>query len=147
MLRHEVLAARAVVSPNVCRIFDLVEVDGQELVSMEYVDGTTLLDLLQENGRPRVVEGRGDRLAVPGRPGGDPRGGAGAPGLQAREPDGDACRPGAGDGLRDRQGGSGSGDRDSVGDAGLHGAGAGTGRCGGRSHRCLSPPGWCWPSS
>ena len=58
MLRREVLAARAVVSPNVCRIFDLVEVDGQELVSMEYVDGTTLLDLLQGERRPGAVEGR-----------------------------------------------------------------------------------------
>ena len=30
MLRQEVRAAREVVSPNVCRIFDLVEVDGRE---------------------------------------------------------------------------------------------------------------------
>jgi len=49
-LRREVRAARDVLSPNVCRIFDLIEVDGQELVSMEYVDGGTLLDLLAEGG-------------------------------------------------------------------------------------------------
>jgi WD40 repeat protein len=47
-LRSEVRAAREVVSPNVCRVFDLIEIDGQELVSMEYVDGTTLLEVLRE---------------------------------------------------------------------------------------------------
>jgi serine/threonine protein kinase len=46
LLRREVRAAREVVSPNVCRIFDLIEVDGRELVSMEYVDGGTLLSAL-----------------------------------------------------------------------------------------------------
>jgi len=45
-LRQEVRTAREVVSPNVCRVFDLVEVDGRELVSMEYIDGTTLLATL-----------------------------------------------------------------------------------------------------
>jgi len=49
-LRREVRAAREVVSPNVCRIFDLIEADGRELVSMEYVDGGTLLEVLQERG-------------------------------------------------------------------------------------------------
>lgn len=34
-LRQEVRSAREVVSPNVCRVFDLVELDGRELVSME----------------------------------------------------------------------------------------------------------------
>ena len=42
-LRQEVRTAREVMSPNVCRVFDLVELDGQELVSMEYIDGTTLM--------------------------------------------------------------------------------------------------------
>ena len=37
-------------SPNVCRIFDLIEIEGRELVSMEYVDGATLLGVLQERG-------------------------------------------------------------------------------------------------
>jgi len=50
LLRREVRAAREVVSPNVCRIFDLIEVDGRELVSMEYVDGGTLLSVLAERG-------------------------------------------------------------------------------------------------
>jgi len=50
LLRREVLAARQVASRNVCRIFDLVEADGQELVSMEYVDGTTLSVVLRQRG-------------------------------------------------------------------------------------------------
>ena len=50
LLRQEVRAAREVISPNVCRIFDLIEVGDRELVSMEYVDGGTLLEVLQERG-------------------------------------------------------------------------------------------------
>ncbi|HSE42310.1 MAG TPA: protein kinase [Acidobacteriota bacterium] len=49
-LRREVRAAREVISPNVCRIFDLVVEDKQELVSMEFIDGTTLAELLQKQG-------------------------------------------------------------------------------------------------
>jgi WD40 repeat protein len=56
MLRQEVRSAREVVSPNVCRIFDLVEADGRELVSMEYVDGQTLLAVLQESGPLELKE-------------------------------------------------------------------------------------------
>ncbi len=56
MLREEVRAAREVVSPNVCRIFDLIEVEGRELVSMEYVDGATLLGVLQERGPLELKE-------------------------------------------------------------------------------------------
>ena len=50
LLRHEVRSARQIVSPNVCRVFDLVVEDGHEMVSMEFVDGTTLTDLLRERG-------------------------------------------------------------------------------------------------
>ncbi|MGH9380076.1 MAG: serine/threonine-protein kinase [Thermoanaerobaculia bacterium] len=49
-LRREVRTAREVASPNVCRVFDLVEVEGRELASMEYVDGTTLAEVLRERG-------------------------------------------------------------------------------------------------
>jgi WD40 repeat protein/predicted Ser/Thr protein kinase len=49
-LRQEVRAAREVVSPNVCRVFDLIELEGRELVSMEYIDGRTLLEVLKERG-------------------------------------------------------------------------------------------------
>ena len=50
LLRHEVRTARQVVSPNVCRVFDLVVEDGHEMVSMEFVDGTTLAELISERG-------------------------------------------------------------------------------------------------
>jgi WD40 repeat protein/predicted Ser/Thr protein kinase len=50
LLRREVRAARQVVSPNVCRVFDLVVEDGHEMVAMEFVDGTTLAELLRERG-------------------------------------------------------------------------------------------------
>ncbi len=55
-LRQEVRAAREVVSPNVCRIYDLEEIDGRELVSMEFVDGQTLLDVLKERGPLELAE-------------------------------------------------------------------------------------------
>ncbi|MGH9867962.1 MAG: protein kinase domain-containing protein [Candidatus Polarisedimenticolia bacterium] len=50
LLRQEVRSARQVVSPHVCRVFDLVEEEGHEMVSMEYVEGATLADLLAERG-------------------------------------------------------------------------------------------------
>ena len=56
LLRREVRAAREVVSPNVCRIFDLIEIDGRELVSMEFVDGGTLLSILTERGPLELKE-------------------------------------------------------------------------------------------
>jgi WD40 repeat protein len=58
MLRREVRSAREVVSPNVCRIFDLVVEEGQELVSMEYIDGTTLADTLRVRGPLQLQEAR-----------------------------------------------------------------------------------------
>jgi hypothetical protein len=50
LLRQEVRMARQVSSPNVCRVFDLVEAEGRELVSMEYIDGTTLAETLRQRG-------------------------------------------------------------------------------------------------
>src|SRR5262245_11223192 len=58
LLRQEVRAARQVVSPHVCRVFDLVEQDGHEMVSMEYVEGTTLARLLAERGPLPLEEAR-----------------------------------------------------------------------------------------
>jgi WD40 repeat protein len=57
-LRQEVRAAREIVSPNVCRVFDLVELDGRELVSMEYVDGVTLAEVLRERSPLDLQEAR-----------------------------------------------------------------------------------------
>jgi WD40 repeat protein len=56
LLRQEVRAAREVISPNVCRVFDLIEIDGRELVSMEFVDGATLLGVLKERGPLELKE-------------------------------------------------------------------------------------------
>ena len=58
LLRQEVRSAREVVSPNVCRIFDLVVEDGRELVSMEYIDGTTLTETLRSRGPLELQEAR-----------------------------------------------------------------------------------------
>ena len=58
ILRREVRSAREVVSPNVCRIFDLVVAEEEELVSMEYIDGITLGDRLRERGPLSLQEAR-----------------------------------------------------------------------------------------
>ena len=57
-LRQEVRAAREVVSPNVCRVFDLVDFADHELVSMEFVDGVTLADVLKERSPLALQEAR-----------------------------------------------------------------------------------------
>ncbi|MGH9390805.1 MAG: serine/threonine-protein kinase, partial [Vicinamibacteria bacterium] len=58
LLRQEVRSAREVMSPNVCRIFDLVVAEGRELVSMEYIDGTTLAESLRERRPLELQEAR-----------------------------------------------------------------------------------------
>jgi hypothetical protein len=47
----EVRLARQVSHPNVCRVYDVGEVDGQSVLSMEYVDGEDLASLLRRIGR------------------------------------------------------------------------------------------------
>jgi serine/threonine protein kinase len=49
--RREVRLARQVSHPNVCRVFDLGEVDGQTFLTMEYVDGEDLASLMRRIGR------------------------------------------------------------------------------------------------
>ena len=58
VLRREVRTARRVVSPHVCRIYDLVEIDGLELISMEFVDGTDLGRLLRSEGSMPIRRAR-----------------------------------------------------------------------------------------
>ncbi len=58
LLRQEVRSAREVLSPNVCRIYDLVVEEGRELVSMEYIDGRTLAETLRERGSLELREAR-----------------------------------------------------------------------------------------
>ncbi|MGO9123429.1 MAG: protein kinase domain-containing protein [Terriglobales bacterium] len=48
---REVRIARQVSHPNVCRVFDIGEVDGQVFLSMEYIDGEDLGSLLRRIGR------------------------------------------------------------------------------------------------
>jgi serine/threonine protein kinase len=47
----EVRIARQVSHPNVCRVYDIGEAEGLPFISMEYVDGEDLADLLQRIGR------------------------------------------------------------------------------------------------
>ena len=47
----EVKLARQIAHPNVCRVFDIGEVEGQHFISMEYVDGEDLASLLRRIGR------------------------------------------------------------------------------------------------
>jgi serine/threonine protein kinase len=51
LLRNEVRVARQVTHPNVCRVHDLGEADGQPFQSMEYIDGEDLASLLRRIGR------------------------------------------------------------------------------------------------
>src|SRR5580693_3230931 len=49
--RNEVRIARRVSHPNVCRVYDVGEVDGHTFFTMEYVDGEDLASLLRRIGR------------------------------------------------------------------------------------------------
>lgn len=51
LLRNEVRVARHISHPNVCRVYDIGEIEGQYFVSMEYVDGEDLASLLRRIGR------------------------------------------------------------------------------------------------
>jgi len=50
-LHTEVRMARQVSHPNVCRVYDIDEQDGNTFLSMEYVDGEDLASLLKRVGR------------------------------------------------------------------------------------------------
>src|SRR6516165_7048248 len=49
--RKEVATARGVSHPNVCRVYDLGEHQGQLFLAMEYIDGEDLASLLRRVGR------------------------------------------------------------------------------------------------
>ena len=57
----EVRIARQVSHPNVCRVYDIGEVEGQHFLSMEYVDGEDLASLLRRIGRLPAGQGARDR--------------------------------------------------------------------------------------
>ena len=48
---NEVRLSRQISHPNVCRVYDIGEVDGQHFLSMEYIDGEDLRGLLRRIGR------------------------------------------------------------------------------------------------
>ena len=50
-LLTEARLARQVTHPNVCRVFDVGEVDGHSFISMEFIDGETITSLLRRIGR------------------------------------------------------------------------------------------------
>ena len=57
--RSEVRIARQISHPNVCRVYDIGEANGQIYLSMEYIDGEDLASLLRRIGRlpsDKVVE-------------------------------------------------------------------------------------------
>lgn len=50
-LHHEVRIARTITHPNVCRVHDIGEADGDTFICMEYIDGEDLKSLLRRIGR------------------------------------------------------------------------------------------------
>ncbi|HSP07871.1 MAG TPA: serine/threonine-protein kinase, partial [Acidobacteriota bacterium] len=56
-LKREVILARKVAHPNVCRLYDIGECDGIHYVSMEFVEGMTLSDMLLLRGKLPPAEG------------------------------------------------------------------------------------------
>jgi serine/threonine-protein kinase len=46
----EVRITRQLAHPNICRVYDIAEVDGQHFLSMEYIDGEDLASLLTRIG-------------------------------------------------------------------------------------------------
>ncbi len=60
-LRREIILSRKVTHENVCRVFDLVELDGEEFVSMEYLPGRTLKEI--EDEEKTLPLGRGLAIA------------------------------------------------------------------------------------
>ena len=60
-LRREINLSRKVTHENVCRVYDLVEIDAEEFVSMEYLSGRTLKDI--EEQEKTLPLGRGLAIA------------------------------------------------------------------------------------
>lgn len=50
-LRKEVAAARRVSHPNVCRVYDIADHQGQQYLTMEFIDGEDLASLMKRVGR------------------------------------------------------------------------------------------------
>jgi hypothetical protein len=59
---REISLARQVSHPNVCRVFDINEVEGRHFLSMEYIDGENLASLIRRIGR--LPQGKGVEIAL-----------------------------------------------------------------------------------
>ena len=55
-LRREVVLARRVTHPNVCRIFEFFEAPGEAFFTMEFLEGETLSERIRRSGRLRPGE-------------------------------------------------------------------------------------------
>ena len=53
--RKEVASARRVSHPNVCRLYDIADHDGQSFLTMEFIDGEDLSSVLKRLGREPAV--------------------------------------------------------------------------------------------
>ena len=68
-VKREVVLARRVAHPGICRVNDLHEIDGSLVISMQLVDGIDL-DVLMEEGRLplgralRIIDGMADAVAA-----------------------------------------------------------------------------------
>ena len=51
LLHNEVRLARQVSHPNVCRVYDIGEIEGMHFLSMEFIDGEDLSGLMRRIGR------------------------------------------------------------------------------------------------
>lgn len=49
--KSEIRLARSITHPNICRIHEFLEMEGKVFLSMEWVRGQTLLELLEKRGR------------------------------------------------------------------------------------------------
>ena len=72
--KRELALAQTISHPNVYRVHDLGQVQGTAFISMEYVEGQSLDDLIQPDRRhlsPRQTVAIGRQICA--RPAGDPR--------------------------------------------------------------------------
>ncbi len=60
----EVRIARQVSHPNICRVYDIGELEGRHFLTMEYIDGEDLASLLKRIGNLHGDEGARRRPAI-----------------------------------------------------------------------------------
>ena len=103
-LHTEVRMARQVSHPNVCRVYDIDEVDGHTFLSMEYVDGEDLVRCSCDASAasPRIAASRSRGRSAPASRAAHERG-VDPSRLQAGQRDARRQRPGADHRLRPRR--------------------------------------------